>query len=198
MKNPVRSSVYQQMFSSWVRKQLKTTVACIRTQYRVQWYNSVVVLNEHSVSRTILNFLNTCRLKMAVFWNVPLWSLIQIDDVSAGVVTASIRMMCQRPDDGGSKHVWNVVNFCKYGATSQKTVIFVLLAVRTWISPKCWLPREGKPQNTLTAAVGRESCARPSNVCAEFACGSPDTSLGGWGSHSAAVLTSPLWGIQRS
>jgi hypothetical protein len=54
---------------------------------------------------------------MVVFWDVALHSLVEVYDVS------------DRSDDGGSKYLWKIGRL--HGATSQKTVIFILAAVRT-------------------------------------------------------------------
>jgi hypothetical protein len=42
--------------------------------------------------------------------------------------------MSHRPDDGGSKNLWNVgkASTRLHSSTSQKTVIFILAAVRNW------------------------------------------------------------------
>jgi hypothetical protein len=40
-------------------------------------------------------------------------------------------MMAYRPDDGGSKNLWHVGKLL-HGATTQRTAIFILAAVRTW------------------------------------------------------------------
>jgi hypothetical protein len=61
-------------------------------------------------------------VEMAVFWVVPSCSLVEV--YVSEVLTASIiRAMSNRPDDGGSKHL--------YTAQQQNTAIFILAAVRT-------------------------------------------------------------------
>jgi hypothetical protein len=55
-------------------------------------------------------------LKVAVFWDVAPYSL-----------------STHLPDGGGSKNLWNVRKLVPdHDATTRKTAIFVLAAVRTW------------------------------------------------------------------
>jgi hypothetical protein len=92
-------------------------------------------------------------MKMAVFWVVAPCSLVEVyqrfrspcclhhqgDEEAARVETVrdiGISLprarLPQLPDDGGSKDLWNVGKILPdYTATTQKTVIFVLTAVRT-------------------------------------------------------------------
>jgi hypothetical protein len=69
-----------------------------------------------------------------VFCDVVPCNLVEIDRRFRG----DYCLRRQGPDDGGSKHLLNVGQFqgpddggSKHSATSQKTVIFILAAVRT-------------------------------------------------------------------
>jgi hypothetical protein len=66
--------------------------------------------------------------KMAVFWVVAPCSLVEVYQRFRGPEG-------DRPDDGGSKDLWNVGKLLPalllHGATTQKTAFFVLTALRT-------------------------------------------------------------------
>jgi hypothetical protein len=65
-------------------------------------------------------------MKTALFWYAALCSLVETDYISEVLTACSIRVMKAAGTSETS------VSFCRlHGATSQKTVIFKLVAVRT-------------------------------------------------------------------
>jgi hypothetical protein len=71
-------------------------------------------------------------MKMAVFWVVAPCSLVEVYRRFRGACCVSHQG--DRPDDGDSKHLWNVKFYQRFtrlhGAKSQKTAIFLLAAAR--------------------------------------------------------------------
>jgi hypothetical protein len=66
-------------------------------------------------------------MKMAVSWDVAPHSVVAVDQIRG----ASIITIINHPDDGGSKHLSNLVAIRIHRAACQKTTIFILIAVRT-------------------------------------------------------------------
>jgi hypothetical protein len=95
-------------------------------------------------------------LEMAVFWVVAPCSMVE--------VYQRFRGPCDdRPDDGGSKDLWNVgILLPYYTALTQKTAIFVLTAVRTsnptcihFLYPNCDTPSRFSPFHWLVDQLMR-------------------------------------------
>jgi hypothetical protein len=67
------------------------------------------------------------KTKVTVFWDAASCSLVEVYRRFRGVYS-----LHHQGPDGDSKHLWNVGKLPDHGAASQKTVIFILAAVRTW------------------------------------------------------------------